>query len=417
MVSGPFFYERFDLIFEKVMEQKIYKVVELTREIKELLEMSFPMLWVEGEISNFKQHSSGHLYFTLKDEYSQINCAMWRFRANGLLFQPQDGMKVIVNGELQVYEKGGYYQLIVHQIQPAGIGALQMAFEQLKQKLHAEGLFDEQFKKPLPKFPERIGVVTSPTGAAIRDIVSVISRRFPGVQIILYPVRVQGEGAAIEIATAIREFNEYGDVDVIIVGRGGGSLEDLWAFNEEIVARAIFDSQIPIISAVGHEIDFSISDFVADKRAPTPSAAAEMVVRDRGELLGVIDYYYEKLVNLMKREIQNYREKLFNIQRSYAFRKPEDVIYQKMQRVDEIQRNLLVSFSHILELRSQTLFRLQQQLKALNPTAILKRGYSICYKDGQIVKDVKQLNVLDMVQVRLAKGQFLSQVQMLGDSK
>jgi len=399
------------------MEQKIYKVVELTREIKELLEMSFPMLWVEGEISNFKQHSSGHLYFTLKDEYSQLNCAMWRFRANGLLFQPQDGMKVIVNGELQVYEKGGYYQLIVHQIQPAGIGALQMAFEQLKQKLHAEGLFDEQFKKPLPKFPERIGVVTSPTGAAIRDIVSVISRRFPGVQIILYPVRVQGEGSAIEIATAIREFNEYGDVDVIIVGRGGGSLEDLWAFNEEIVARAIFDSQIPIISAVGHEIDFSISDFVADKRAPTPSAAAEMVVRDRTELLGVIDYYYEKLVNLMKREIQNYREKLFNIQRSYAFRKPEDVIYQKMQRVDEIQRNLIVNFSHTLELRSQTLFRLEQQLKALNPTAILKRGYSICYKDGQIVKDVKQLNVLDMVQVRLAKGQFLSQVQMLGDSK
>jgi len=263
------------------MEEKIYTVSELTREIKQVLETGFPCLWVEGEISNFKRHSSGHLYFTLKDENSQIRCAMWRYRANDLIFRPEDGMKVLVQGNLQVYEPGGYYQIIVQQVQPAGVGELQLAFEQLKKKLYAEGLFDEAHKKPIPIFPERIGVITSPTGAAIRDIISVITRRFPIAQIILAPVRVQGPGAKEEIVQAIQDFNEFGEVDVLIVGRGGGSLEDLWAFNEEVVARAIFTSKIPIISAVGHEIDFSISDFVADRRAPTPSAAAEMAVPDR----------------------------------------------------------------------------------------------------------------------------------------
>lgn len=399
------------------MEQQIYSVSRLTREIKELLEMSFPRLWVEGEISNFKRHSSGHLYFTLKDESSQINCAMWRFRVNQLLFEPKDGMKVIVEGELQVYERGGYYQLIVHQLQPAGVGALQLAFEQLKRKLHEEGLFDEKFKKPLPQFPERIGVVTSPTGAAIRDIVSVITRRFPGIQIIISPVRVQGEGASQEIARAIREFNEYGDVDVIIVSRGGGSLEDLWAFNEEAVARAIFESRIPIISAVGHEIDFSIADFVADRRAPTPSAAAEMVVRDRQELLGIVEYHREKISGLLQKEILNYRDKLYNLRHSYAFRRPEDIVFQKMQRVDELQRSIARAVLHLFTLNQQKLISVNQHLQALNPTAILQRGYSICYKDGEIVKNVAQVHVLDIVQVRLAKGQFLSQVQMLGDSK
>ncbi len=397
--------------------RQVYTVSRLTREIKELLEMSFPRLWVEGEISNFKRHSSGHLYFTLKDDKAQINCAMWRFRANGLIFQPQDGMQVLVEGEVQVYEKGGYYQLVVHQMQPAGIGALQMAFEQLKQKLHAEGLFDEKYKKPIPQFPERIGVVTSPTGAAIRDIISVITRRFPGVQIILYPVRVQGDGAAEEIARAIRDFNEFGDIDVLIVGRGGGSLEDLWAFNEEVVARAIFDSRIPVISAVGHEIDFSIADFVADRRAPTPSAAAEMAVRDRLELLGMVKYYEEKLYASMVKMIHNYQERIGSLQRSYAFRKPEDIIYQKMQRVDELQKTLTTAITHRLALHQHQLDGIRNHLQALNPEAILARGYSICYKDGEIVKDVKQLSVLDVVNVRVARGHFLSQVQMIGEGK
>ena len=396
---------------------KIYRVSELTREIKQVLEMSFPRLWVEGEISNFKRHSSGHLYFTLKDEGSQISCAMWRFRANGLLFEPRDGMQVLVEGEVQVYEKGGYYQLIVHQIQPAGVGALQLRFEQLKQKLRAEGLFEEVHKKALPEYPERVGVVTSPTGAAIRDIISVIRRRFPSVEILLYPVRVQGEGAAEEIARAIREFNIYGQVDVLIVGRGGGSLEDLWAFNEEEVARAIFESRIPVISAVGHEVDFSIADFVADRRAPTPSAAAEMAVKDRLELLGVLRYYQEKLAGLLLQRLKHTRERIQAIQNSYAFRKPGDLIYQKMLRVDELERLLQQSLGHSLALRRQRLDALRLQLEALNPAAILRRGYSITFKNGQIVKDVNQLDVLDIVQVQLARGQFLSQVQLLGSSE
>ncbi len=399
------------------MEQRIYTVSELTLEIKQVLETSFPRLWVEGEISNFKRHSSGHLYFTLKDEKSQINCAMWRFRVNDLLFSPQDGMKVLAQGDVQVYERGGNYQLIIQQVQPAGIGALQLAFEQLKQKLNAEGLFEASRKKPIPPYPDRIGVVTSPTGAAIRDIISVATRRYPGIQIILFPVRVQGEGAAGEISSAIRAFNEYGNVDVLIVGRGGGSLEDLWAFNEEQVARAIAESGIPVISAVGHEVDFSISDFVADRRAPTPSAAAELVIKDRQELLGVLGYYGEKMTDVLKRKIRSYQDKIIGLRNSYGFRRPEDVVFQKMQRLDELSRNMQAGMRYRISIHEQRLNNMRNQINALNPTAVLKRGYSICYKDGKIIKKVSQLKALDMVQVKLAQGQFLSQVQMLGDSE
>ena len=399
------------------MEKRVYTVSDLTREIKQVLESSFPRLWVEGEISNLKRHSSGHLYFTLKDSNSQLNCAMWRFRVGQLLFQPQDGMKVLVEGDVQVYERGGYYQLIVNQIQPAGIGDLQLAFEQLKKKLHAEGLFDESHKKRLPQFPERIGVVTSPTGAAIRDIVSVVSRRFPGVQLIINPVRVQGETAKEEIAQAIREFNEYGKVDVLIVGRGGGSLEDLWAFNEEVVARTIFDSKIPVISAVGHEIDYSISDFVADRRAPTPSAAAEMVVPNRKELMGNLAYFREKLKNTLKQQIDTQREKILNFRRSYGFRRPEDIVFQKIQLLDELGRKITLALSHRLAVKTQTVQNLKNQIRALNPSAVLQRGYSICYKDGKVVRDVNQVNALDMVQIKLARGYFLSQVQMIGENE
>lgn len=395
------------------MDQKVYTVSALTREVKELLEMSFPRLWVEGEISNLKLHSSGHIYFTLKDESAQITCAMWRYRANQLLFRPHDGMQVLVEGELQVYEKGGTYQLIIQQIQPAGVGALQMAFEQLKKKLHAEGLFDEQYKKPLPLYSERIGIITSPTGAAIRDIVSVARRRFPCIELIVCPVRVQGEGAAQEIIQAIKDINEYGEVEVIILGRGGGSIEDLWAFNEENVARAIFNSKIPIVSAVGHEIDFSISDFVADRRAPTPSAAAELVVKDKAELLGVANYYQERLNNSMKKLIREYQDKIISYSSSYAFRKPEDFIFQKIQRVDDLQKFISMSLSHSLELKTQNLQRLKEQVGALNPQAILSRGYSICSKGGVIVKNVDQLKMQDIVDVKLAQGQFSSQVRSL----
>lgn len=398
------------------MDQKIYTVSALTRQVKEILEMSLPRLWIEGEISNLKFHSSGHIYFTLKDENAQINCAMWRSRSHQLLFRPQDGMKILVEGEIQVYEKGGNYQLIIFQMQPAGVGELQLAFEELKKKLHAEGLFDEQHKKPLPAYPERIGIVTSPTGAAIRDIISVSARRFPGVQLILYPVRVQGEGSAKEIAGAIKDMNKYGDLDILIVGRGGGSLEDLWTFNEEVVARAIFESKIPIVSAVGHEVDYSIADFVADQRAPTPSAAAEMVVKDRLELTGAVNYYQERLRNALEKVIKEYRERVNFYRSSYAFRKPEDFIFQEMQRVDDLQKLISMSVNHLIKMRSENAERLKKHLNALNPIAVLNRGYSICYKGDQVVRDVDQIKIEDMVNVRLARGEFSSRVKSLENS-
>ena len=398
-----------------MIERQVYTVTHLTRQIKELLENSFPRLWVEGELSNFKRHTSGHLYFTLKDENAQISCAMWRFRAGTLPFAPESGMKVLVEGDVQVYEKGGNYQLIIQQIQPAGIGALQLAFEQLKRKLHAEGLFDASHKKPLPAFPERIGVITSPTGAAIRDIISVLTRRFPGIEILLYPVRVQGDGAAQEIAEAIADFNRYGEADLLIGGRGGGSLEDLWAFNEEIVARAIYASGIPIISAVGHEVDYSIADFVADHRAPTPSAAAEIAVRDRREVSGELNYYQEKLATVFRKQIDNQRTRLQRIQEGYGFRRPLDMIYQSNQRLDELQRSIGASLNYYLQLQRSRLEKLEQQLRAINPEAILQRGFSICYKDGKIVKDIAQLEENDPVRIQLAQGWFAAEVQQKGD--
>lgn len=397
------------------MERAIYSVSGLTRDIKDLLETTFPRLWVEGEISNLKQHSSGHLYFTLKDENAQIRCAMWRFQVVNLLFRPEDGLKVVVEADLQVYERGGNYQLIVYQLQPAGIGELQLAFEQMKKRLQNEGLFDESHKKSIPLYPERIGIVTSPTGAALRDIISVITRRYPGIRLIVSPVRVQGEGAADEIATAINEFNKYGQVDVLIVGRGGGSLEDLWAFNEEKVARAIFLSRIPIITAVGHEIDYTIADFVADRRAPTPSAAGEMVVRDSQELAGVLAYYQEKFSSALTQKVESYQERIQNLKKSYAFRRPQDIVYQKMQQLDEQSRKIKLATQYLLKLKTHQLSSLYNRLRSLDPLDVLRRGYSICYKDGQIVKDIDQLNIDDMVKVKLYKGDFESKVKKLGD--
>lgn len=398
------------------MDKNIYSISQLTRQIKETLESSFPRLWVEGEISNFKHHSSGHLYFTLKDEDAQIRCAMWRFRAGSLLFKPLDGMKVFVEADLQVYERSGNYQLIVQQMQPAGVGALQMAFEQLKKKLKAEGLFEDEHKKPLPLFPEKIAVVTSPTGAAIRDIVSVIQRRFPGVEILLYPVRVQGPGSAEEISQAIMDLNEYTDIDVMIVGRGGGSLEDLWAFNEEVVARAIFASQVPVISAVGHEIDFSIADFVADRRAATPSAAAEMVVRDRSEVTGQLNYYRQRYNDLIRRKIENYRDRMASLKTGYGFRRPQDLIFQHMQRLDELQRQIQVMTGHRLQLNRNKLTHLEQQLKSINPEAVLKRGYSIVFKDGKILKDTAGIKKDDDIQVKLRDGEIAATVKEIKPS-
>ncbi|MFQ5825070.1 MAG: exodeoxyribonuclease VII large subunit [bacterium] len=404
------------LSFENLLtEEKYYTVSELTREIKFLLETSLPEIWVQAEISNFTHHSSGHMYFSLKDEKAQISCVMWRTRNQNLFFTPQDGMKVIVQGRVTVYEKRGNYQLDIIQIQPAGVGELQLAFEQLKNRLREEGLFSEEFKKPIPLYPERIGLVTSPTGAAIRDMITILHRRFPAVEIILNSVRVQGEGAAAEIARAIDEFNQFGEVDVLIVGRGGGSLEDLWAFNEEMVARAVFRSQIPVISAVGHEVDFSICDFVADLRAPTPSAAAELTVRSRLELMEIFQKDLKKMTDSILDGIKYQREKLHNIESSYAFRQPLDLVKQHSQRLDELKRNLTTHISHKTAINREILNSLIQRLSLLDHRGVLKRGYSLCFRrpDRKLIKKATDLEIQDEIEIDFYEGKAFGTVDEL----
>lgn len=391
--------------------KKILKVSELTHLLKRTLETTFPNVWVEGEISNFKQHSSGHLYFSLKDEEAQILCVMWKSRASSLSFLLEGGMKVHLLGSVTVYPPRGTYQLDVMRIIPVGIGDLQIAFDELKKRLAAEGLFDQERKKKIPKFPERIGVVTSPTGAAYKDIVSVLDRRNRAVEIFLYPVRVQGEGAAEEIAGAIRDMNRFGSIDVMIVGRGGGSLEDLWPFNEEIVARAIYASKIPVVSAVGHEIDFSISDFVADLRAPTPSAAAEMVVPEKSELLanlGNICYTMHRRLSdrftLSKRQISGLLE-------SFAFNQPKQLLLQYMQNLDELERSLTVEIGHLVELMQSRHTSLRQRLESVAPENILRRGYAIVRKQEKVIISSRELKHGDHTVLQFHDGEVPAKVE------
>jgi exodeoxyribonuclease VII large subunit len=395
------------------MQKKIYTVTEITKEIKGILEESFPTVWVEGEISNYILHSSGHRYFSMKDENAQIRCTLWRFRGIRLSFEPEDGMRVIAFGNITVYERNGQYQVDVIELIPAGWGKLEIAFQRLKEKLFQEGLFDEEHKKPIPEFPECIGLVTSPTGAAIRDMIKIIHKRFPGVGIIVNPVRVQGDQSAEEIAQAIQEFNEFAKIDVMIVGRGGGSLEDLWAFNEEIVARAIYDSEIPVISAVGHQIDFTISDFVADLRAPTPSAAAQMVVKDKKELLKETRSNAQKLISYQTSLIEYSKQRLKAAQQSYGFRRPLDLITQRSQRLDEFTRQLRDRIKNYFEFRKNDLSLREEKLEALSPLSVLKRGYSIARKlpELQIIKDAGWLKEEDRLEVKFFKGKAKTKVE------
>jgi exodeoxyribonuclease VII large subunit len=392
-------------------EKQVISVTDITRQIKMSLEQRFPRVWIQGEISNFKLHTSGHLYFTLKDEGAQISATMWRSRAAGLLFTPEDGMKVIARGGITVYPPRGSYQIDVEQLTPVGIGELQVAFERLKQKLAAEGLFDEGRKRPLPSIPQRVGIITSETGAALQDIRTVLSRRFPCVEVILLPVRVQGAGASDEIARALKEMNRYRNVDVIIVGRGGGSLEDLWAFNEEVVARAIAASEIPVVSAVGHEIDFTIADFVADLRAPTPSAAAELVVPDRLELLEVIRNNEYTMGQTLAALITTNRERIQSLISSYAFNRPRDLIREFVQRVDELQRSIGASFSHRYASVGQDVESLAKRLAAVSPGNILKRGYAIVRKGETVVTHAKELRPKDEAVIEFQDGKVETQVQ------
>jgi exodeoxyribonuclease VII large subunit len=401
------------------MQAKIYTVSKITRDIKNLLEQSFPTIWVEGEISNYTLHSSGHRYFSLKDQNAQIRSVLFRWEGKRLVFEPQDGMKVYALGNLTVYEKSGQYQLNVIRLHPVGIGELELAFQQLKEKLYNEGLFDESHKKPIPAYPETIGVVTSPTGAAIRDIIKIIHRRDPGVKIILNPVRVQGEGAADEIARAIKDFNQYKKVDLLIVGRGGGSLEDLWAFNGEIVARAIYDSKIPVISAVGHEVDFTIADFVADLRAPTPSAAAELAVKNRIEVLKEVKNLFKTLISTQRFILDDYKFRIIMAKESYGFKKAIDLIAQKAQRSDELLKNLIKEIKKYFDSKKKSLSLVLGRLNALSPLAVLERGYSLTRKlpGLQIIRDAGSLKLKDEIEVRFFKGKIEAEVKKVEKEK
>ncbi len=379
-------------------------VTELTRRIKSVLETDFSDVVVIGEISNYKRHSSGHVYFTLKDENASLSAVIWRGRNNYMTFTPQDGMKVIARGAIKVYEVRGSYQLDVANLKPLGIGELQIAFENLKKKLAAEGLFSNEVKKTLSEYPDRIGIVTSPTGAALQDILNILSRRFPALDVILYPVKVQGTGAAEEIAEAIRDLNKYGNIDVLIVGRGGGSIEDLWAFNEEIVARAIFDSKIPVVSAVGHEIDFTIADFVADLRAPTPSAAAELVVKDKNELIENLKNFKYTITQKLLNMISDSRDDIQGLISSYAFNSPIDLIRQNYQKIDEFDRVMQISIGFKYQSKHQMIKEFSSRLRSLNPVLVLKRGYSIIYRDDKIIDSADKLEIGNLIDIKFSDG-------------
>ena len=394
-------------------EQKIYSVSELTRGISLLLEDSFKNVWVEGEVSNFILHTSGHCYLSLKDSDSVIACVIFKHSAAKLKFRIENGMNVICAGRIGVYGKRGQYQLYIDKAEPKGIGALQIAFTQLKEKLYKEGLFDVSSKKPIPRFPKTVGIVTSPTGAVIRDIINIINRRFENMHIVIFPAKVQGKGASDEIIDGIESFNRLKNVDVIILARGGGSLEDLWAFNEEPVARAIYNSAIPIVSAVGHEIDYTISDFVSDLRAPTPSAAAELVVCKKIDIVSEIDSYRSRLKQALGNRVGIMERHLEGIMKRYAFKQPLFLIEQYQQSLDEGIKSLSQALNFFVVKKTQTVETAQARLKALSPVAILERGYSITMTmpDSKIMKDSAKAETGAQIKTRLAKGELISRIE------
>ena len=434
----------------------VLTVTELTQEIKHLLEERFSEVWVEGEISNLRTPPSGHLYFTLKDESSQIRAVLFRMQARSLRFLPEDGLHVVCRGRVSLYEKRGDYQLVLETIDPKGVGALQLAFLQLKERLEKEGLFSEEHKKPLPMLPQRIGIITSPTGAVISDMLQIIHRRFENIHILLYPVRVQGEGAWQEISTGIDYFNRRKNVDVLIIGRGGGSMEDLWPFNEEGLARAIYRSRIPVISAVGHETDYTISDFVADLRAPTPSAAAELVAKDKREMKNTLHYLRYRLETQTAQNLQELRTQLRHLQKILGT--PEKALEGVFLRIDELfirlrrlitwtlqrERERSVHLDRGLSLRSpiqkvttcrylllETQKRMEQRMRhsfeiqrerirgilgklnSLSPLSILERGYSITKRlpNLEILRSANEVFKGDEVEVRLHQGGLLCEVK------
>lgn len=417
---------------------KVYTVSEITSFIKKQLETVFPLVWVEGEISNFHRHQSGHVYFTLKDQHSQLRAVMFRSEVKQVPFVMKDGMQVICRGRISVYEPRGQYQLITESVEPKGKGALQLAFEQLKAKLKKEGLFEVGLKKKLPLLPKRVGVVTSPRGAAIVDILRTLERRFARLHILIYPVRVQGEGASDEIVEGIENLSDLPDIDVLIVGRGGGSLEDLWAFNEEKVARAIYRCPLPVISAVGHEVDFTIADLVADFRASTPSVAAELVIEKEQSFLDKIENLKKRIVHHQKYFLQGEKQKVMELIHHRAFRNFKDKIHHLQQKVDELEGSALNVMEKkkqkMTEYSSRAVFleekmnsvlermiqnykgkweRLSSELHNLSPLNILKKGYTLCWKNGSSkpIQRIQEIEEKDQVWVSFYKGEFTCLVQ------
>ena len=390
----------------------VHSVSDVNRYLKDLLarEPLLSGLSVRGEISNFKQYPSGHCYFTLKDANSALKCVMFRSRAQYLRFLPQNGMQVVAGGTISVYERDGVYQLYVDSLMPEGTGDLALAFEQLKKKLSAEGLFDQSRKQPLPAFPKKIGVVTSPAGAVLRDIYRVSKRRWPSVQLVLYPVQVQGEGAAEQIARGIDFFAEEYAVDVIIAGRGGGSMEDLWAFNEEPVVRAIAACPVPLISAVGHETDFTLADFAADVRAATPSQAAELAVPDRAEVKRQVENLTSQLTRQMRREIDLRRQRLDHVLQSRVMRQPQSMLAERRQRLDFLLAGLQNTAKQELQNKSHGLKLLLNRLAAINPAAVLGRGYGIVTKQDKLVSSINAVEIDDEIQLSLTDGSLKARV-------
>ncbi|OCL26973.1 exodeoxyribonuclease VII large subunit [Orenia metallireducens] len=394
----------------------IWSVTQVTNYLKELLETdpNLSPVMLKGEISNFHHHSSGHMYFTIKDEKTQLSAVMFRGYNQGLDFIPEDGMSVIVEGKISIYPARGQYQVYVHKMQPDGIGSLHLAYEQLKERLEKEGLFREELKQAIPKIPAKVGVVTSPTGAAIRDIISVVKRRFSNVSLLIAPSQVQGEGAEETLVRGLELLNQS-DVDVIIIGRGGGSIEDLWAFNKEKLARAIFNSRVPVISAVGHETDFTIADFVADMRAPTPSAAAELVVSNREEVVKYLGRLYNNLNNAMENRVNRLNDRLLSLQERRALRLPEEKIAEYMQRIDELSMNLEQRIVDNLTKKQEKLERAVGQLNSLSPLNTFARGYSLARKldSEEEINSITQLEEGEKIEVILKDGALECEVEVI----
>ena len=445
----------------KPPERRVWRVRDLVGAVRTHIEREYGDTWVEGEISNFRAHDSGHLYFTLKDESSQLSAVMFRSQARLLRFRPENGMQVVVRGRVTIYEDRGQLQISAEYLEPKGAGALQIAFEQLKAKLEAEGLFDAGRKKAIPALPGRIGVVTSPQAAALRDILNILQRRHHTVNVLIFPAQVQGDSAAVEVMAGIRYFNQARNVDVIVVARGGGSAEDLAAFNDESLARAVADSRIPVISAVGHETDFTIIDFVADLRAPTPSAAAELVIRSRQEIEEQVQGLQQRLEKGLRYHLLMARQNLTELAQHGAFGRMMDLIHRRQQRLDELvyrlahaerdvmegcrrrfeilagavrhydARRILAGMRKELEARAAVLAsatksvllqrrgRVEQlagQLEALSPTAILQRGYALVFDaSGKLLMDAGRVKAGDEISARLARGTVFAAVKGRGE--